>query len=801
MPYILKNNSGLVTVRLTDAGRKKLSQGNLSLSLFQLGDSEFCYDCYTDVLAGSSGIWVTEPMWNAQNLSNVTAERNKQNVKYPVPVLSTNSGATYGVLSPAHSEQPVYNVARPRGFFTGSTISNGFSAFTNSGYALSGNWCFPVSSMTGGSVMWLSSGTTQCSSQDYWPVAGDLIMVQYLSPYQSVNTGCNGGYLNIPSNNPTPYLFYNVINSGDTAGATMNITVDRALPDWSTINVATASTLCARVLIFTSGPVTNYWGKDTPIPYWSPGSLSFDNNCDVSVKDVNVWNMNINWTQFDGTLINSGTVAGTDKNIYENVDFYGSSGYCSTKEYLGYNSDAGQFDTQNAQDHYGANNVEGYEPENSGTYIRDSFNQIRTILPSEQRAVAILHYTNYTISNFYGEKFALEPNGTQINGIGEMDNFKIHLPHIMWHKKKSTGTGIGDECQIGQTFYIDPPGFQVAEEFYIESLPNPDMNAPGIRYYNLWDDNLATVDGNQTRTPNRVGKVFPDLQLIVIDDQELLTALTYKSNRNWTLPMPKLELIPAGTNCAGGTSNIGAFNSTPNTEELYVTYLMESNTGYTTGMHCNYYSKIIGDTSAGARDIVMNFGSEWPYLRGRNTSVGCAYSGTGWNADKFKVIFQRVNYGDYPNPANWKIADITNQISNHTVGDNILGAGMTNNNCSFYINNVVITGASTYNLHDYINIPLNNNQEPTTLQFGDENFFFGNLESDIMATIYEMKYNVTISSNQFNTSLNPTWNSANTVRITEIGLYDSSKDLMAIAKLRTATKRQGTQTFVIKIDY
>jgi hypothetical protein len=148
-----------------------------------------------------------------------------------------------------------------------------------------------------------------------------------------------------------------------------------------------------------------------------------------------------------------------------------------------------------------------------------------------------------------------------------------------------------------------------------------------------------------------------------------------------------------------------------------------------------------------------------------------------------------------------QIADITNQIINHTVGNNILGAGMTNNNCSFYINNVVITGASTYNLHDYINIPLNNNQEPTTLQFGDENFFFGNLESDIMATIYEMKYNVTISSNQFNTSLNPTWNSANTVRITEIGLYDSSKDLMAIAKLRTATKRQGTQTFVIKIDY
>ena len=108
------------------------------------------------------------------------AERNKQNVKYPVPVLASNSGATYGVLSPAHSEQPVYNVARPRGFFSGTTTSAGFSAITSAGYVLSSNWCYPVSSMTGGTMMWLSSGATQCSTQDYWPVAGDLIMVQYI---------------------------------------------------------------------------------------------------------------------------------------------------------------------------------------------------------------------------------------------------------------------------------------------------------------------------------------------------------------------------------------------------------------------------------------------------------------------------------------------------------------------------------------------------------------------------------------------------------------------------------------------
>ena len=68
--------------------------------------------------------------------------------------------------------------------------------------------------------------------------------------------------------------------------------------------------LCAKILIYPKGNMLNFYGADTPIPYWSPGSLSFDNNCDVSVKDVNVWNMNINWTQYYDNNLNWGTVVG-----------------------------------------------------------------------------------------------------------------------------------------------------------------------------------------------------------------------------------------------------------------------------------------------------------------------------------------------------------------------------------------------------------------------------------------------------------------------------------------------------------
>jgi len=814
--YILKQgSSGLLSVRLTDAGRKKLSQGQLTLSLFQLGDSEMCYDCYTDVLNQTPGIFVTEPKWNAQNISNSSCELNKMNVKYPVPILQTSTGTTYGLLTPAHTENAVYNRARSRGFFSGNTTV-GFSAITNGSYMHSSNWCFPLTGMTGGSQMLLYSGA--CNTINYNPQVGDLIMVQYQNPFVGnfLNPGCNSGTLDVPLNYPAPYLFYNVV-SGVTSGSTataINITVDRDLPNfnWYHLNsmftdAISANTGCAHVIVYPAGGMLNFYGADTPIPYWSPGSLSFDNNCDVSVKDVNVWNMNINWTQWDGNTINSGTVAGVNSTTYEDVNGYGSSGYCSTKEYLGYNSDNGQTDSNTQADYYGANNVLGYEPELSGTYVRDSFGKIRTILPSEQRCIAILHYTNQTISNFYGEKFALESNYTLLNGIGEMRNFKIHMPTLMWHKKKGgtegsgDGTGRGDECTLGQTFYVSPPGFtdSISQCQFVASVPNLDMNEPGIRYYNLWDDNLATTSG-KTSLPNRVGKVWPDLQIITVDDQELVAALSYKSNRNWTLPMPKLELIPAGTNCAGSVMENGLFNGLPDAEVLHFTYMLESTSGYTSGMHCNYYNTIIGDTSSGARDVTVAFGAEFPYIRPYDNET-CTYSGTGVQVDKLKVVMQKTSYGISPTPGSWVINDITSQIANHTSGAPITAGGLINSNCSFYINYDVYTGATTYTLHDYINVPLNNNQEPAVLQFGDEYFFYGNLESDIMATIYEMRYNIGISSNQFTTSTNPTWSVTDKVRITEIGLYDQSKDLMAITKLKSPQKRAGAQQFVIKIDY
>ena len=49
MSYIIKNTSGLINTRLTDVGRRKISQGNFSISYFQIGDSEVSYSAATNL--------------------------------------------------------------------------------------------------------------------------------------------------------------------------------------------------------------------------------------------------------------------------------------------------------------------------------------------------------------------------------------------------------------------------------------------------------------------------------------------------------------------------------------------------------------------------------------------------------------------------------------------------------------------------------------------------------------------------------------------------------------------------------
>ena len=736
MGYIIKNTSALLNTKVTDAARKKMSEGTFNITYFQIGDSEVCYNC-VDGLTLEDGM-ILDSEYNSQNLSPIP-EKNKGNIKYPIKVTSNNTN-TYGLPVKASYIDNIFNTASPRGFFNTGSTSNFNVIRTGTAYTVNPNFVFDVTDLDSGNTISLTADIIDSS------VSGNTKSGDYAVMY----FGQTGATISKDS----PILTYKVIDvTGNTSTntGTVTIEVDRKLPDFNSIGY----TGNGRVIFYPSG-MTALYDSYTPEFYWQSDAIDFESNCDVSETDVKIWNMNIPWTE---------SPAGVASNTYQDYTKYDSKIYVGTKEYLGYNSDTGQTDT-------------------SSVYYYNSFSEKVNLSPSNQKSVAIVHYTNQSIDNFYGEKLAMQPfDSSDAGETGQARNFKITIPWLMWHKST--------DSNIGEIFYTDPPGYTSLNLFkvhYIKSVSNTDMNDPGLRYYHLWDTNT-----NTNGYPNRVGKVWPDLKLITFDDEEIVASLSYKSNRNWTLPAPKLGLIVPNTCNDTPADDVGLLSGT--SECLWVSYRFNS-TASTESLHCNYYSKICGtdpDCPPDTADVTFRLGDEFPFLHHDvNTTP------TGFTANNLVILAQKVSSGQTPNPSQWREIDVTSQINSTKINGFITVTGLTNSTIS--INKPDYDGASLYTLNDYVEIPTLG-QTGQTLNFGGEYFFYGTIQSDIQATIYVLNYLCNLGDNQFKTSNNPTWSTSDTPYVSEVGLYDSDKNLMIISKVQSPELRQGVQQYSIKIDF
>jgi hypothetical protein len=185
--------------------------------------------------------------------------------------------------------------------------------------------------------------------------------------------------------------------------------------------------------------------------------------------------------------------------------------------------------------------------------------------------------------------------------------------------------------------------------------------------------------------------------------------------------------------------------------------------------------------------VAVRFGGEFGFL-GVNQF-------TGYTATSMKIICQMVTGDTRPSPTAWRQIDVTSAMT--LSNGYITQASLTGT--TFQIGPDDYNTAAAYQLQNYLDIPLNG--EPNLLNFGDEYYFYGNFETDISATIYEMKYLINLNRNQFTNTSNPTWSAGTKSYITEIGLYDQNKDLIVISKLQSPELRQGIQQFVVKLDF
>jgi hypothetical protein len=238
---------------------------------------------------------------------------------------------------------------------------------------------------------------------------------------------------------------------------------------------------------------------------------------------------------------------------------------------------------------------------------------------------------------------------------------------------------------------------------------------------------------------------------------------------------------------------------TGSNETLFVTYRFTNTTAFTNSLHCNYYTKITGPNDcnpSNSENVGVRFGG----------NLGCLdyYENTfkqGFFGEKLEILCQKVPAGTRPQPEDWRVIDFTDSLTANTINGYITQDSLTGT--TFIITKELYDDATInnmYDLGDYIDITQAGESGPQ-LNFGDEYYFYGALETDIQATIYEMVYKLNLSNTEFQTPSNPTWTTTTKPYITELGLYDSDKNLMIVSKLQSPVLRQGIQQFLIKFDF
>lgn len=625
---------------------------------------------------------------------------------------------TYGVPTQFADSYTIRNVMGPAGFVSGSISGSTLSCSMDT---------LTPSEISGGTIINVTSGNDFQNCDYVTLVLGN------------VGDGNVDGNFNS--------LIYKITGiTGNT------LRLDRELPNLSSTSI-TGTVICNNCEL--EYPEDSLPVDGLPFPVDNEGQL-------------NPWTLNTIWT--------TKPIGADTGSLDESLSGYTSNRFVSTKEYLGYTSNKQLFTD------FTGGTISGFSSSSFSTGFKNSNGDLIEVKPSEQRCVAVIHYSELgdTIADperfFKYDDYISHSNDTtdtvaidyEGDDISDTDYFEVYLPFVYYHR--NTGTTYGAYFTMDTTdYYIKPTTGLTESRFELK-----------FRY--LLDEQN-----------NKIGKVFVNNKIIVFDDQELVALLDYRSNRRFTLPAPKVNIVPSDTS----VSNSLISGTTAQT--YWVTYMFANVTGSTSSLNylpCNYFTKVEVNVDTNncnityPSNISLKFGNEFNHMR--NSLAG---NSTGFTAKYMYVLLQ--SNSSLPNSDSWKLIPITGLSTNGS--GYIEPSGLTGNTIT--ITKSMFTGASFFDLETFMGTDyLGYTGSTTEPQFGDEQPFPGSIKVVRASDVEQMNFLVNLPTGKFTKSQNPTYTSGDSM-ITEVALLDSGKNPLVIAKASKPLKRTGTQVFSVKLDF
>jgi hypothetical protein len=467
---------------------------------------------------------------------------------------------------------------------------------------------------------------------------------------------------------------------------------------------------------------------------------------------LNPWSLNVVWGD---------KLIGTDEND-EGLTGYTSNKYVSTKEYFGYHSTG-----QTVINEYGTTVTDP-------TKYKNSFGELISITPKEQRIISIIHYSEIGDIRTDSERFFkyddyiscndVLDDSIYTNEIGyaltDKEYFEVYLPFVFYHR--NTGTTIGATFKMGDG------------DFYVKSKINPS--------HMLFFKYLVDEQGN------KVGRIFPNNKIIVFDDQELSSILDYRSNRRFTLSSPKVGASPSDVTSensilSGGTG-----------QTAWVTYLISDSDEESSmnSIPCNYFSNVKNVSTPS--NIIVKFGPD-SFRHMKDNIDGIR---NGYVAKRFMILVQITDDEEFPRSDMWKVIDYSEEVGGNPF-DYINPQNMTG--VTFTITKSKYDSSPFFDLETYMGNQYFGELASTTQpQFGDDQIFPGSIRVVRATDVQKMVFKINLPETQFNISQNPTYVSGNP-KITEVTLLDSNKDVLVKGKMTVPITRIGNQILNVKLDF
>lgn len=400
------------------------------------------------------------------------------------------------------------------------------------------------------------------------------------------------------------------------------------------------------------------------------------------------------------------------------------------------------------------------------TYGSIAYNGTKHVLgfDADQRAVGFIFRDDPTLDIDEAERL-------------QLSSTTLYAPTLLWHRKPEYQPGQG--TRGGHTF-TDRKSL-----LYYDSVAQ-------LPYSRLMDG----TDGGAIE----VGRVYHDLRMVAITDPELLNAMSYKSNRNWTMPPLKLSLEEV---YEAGDTGLCKSNKT-----YLATYVMQADAAYSFSasfsyrkfIHCGHITRIDGIDGGPYALVARLANSHFPYMRTADRLD--VFSGTGWNANDFYILIKEMDKTEFSgmskvSHSGWKRLTTGGEYSNQHSEVTISPSGLTS--YQFTITQGDYNSAAAYTLDS-----INGDGFDRTfsgLSYGDESFFFGNVEYDLNKDPEKVSIKFALMPNDFNSTQNTSFGEDNEdTYVTGIYILDDLDRVVATAKPSSPVKKNYGRYVEFKLD-